>query len=175
MIIIAAVDRAWGLGYKGKQTIILPEDRKFFKEITSGGVVIAGRKTFEDFPGALPDRKNIILTRNLGLTAKGVTVLSSLKQVLAEVENEDPAKVFIAGGGEIYRQFLPMCEKAYITKLETVTESDTYLPNLDELETWSTERKIKSGESCGIHYTFEIYKNTQPEPYASPERSKDNA
>jgi len=160
MNVIVAVNSDWGIGLEGRQVVVLPEDRKFFKEMTTGGVIIAGRKTFEDFPnGALPNRKNIILTRDKSFSAKGVTVLHSVEEVLAEVAKEDSDKVFVAGGGAIYEQFLPYCSTAYITKLEANPKSDTYFPNLDELENWSQEREMGSGESNGVKYSVYIYKN----------------
>ena len=161
MNVIVAVNSDWGIGFGGRQVVVLSEDRKFFKEMTTGGVVIAGRKTFEEFPGgALPNRKNIILTRDKSFIAEGITVLHSVDEVLAEVSKEDSDKVFVAGGGAIYEQFLTYCSTAYITKLEAAPQSDTYFPNLDELENWSKERELESGESNGVKYTVCIYKNT---------------
>ena len=159
MNVIVAVNSDWGIGFDGKQSIVLPEDRRFFRETTSGGVIIAGRKTFEDFPGPLPNRKNIVLTRDKYFSAEGVTVLHSIEEVLEAVADADPEKVFIAGGGGIYEQFLPLCGRAYVTKLSAAPESDTFFPNLDELKNWSQECKIVSGESGGIKYSFYTYKN----------------
>jgi len=160
MNVIVAVNSDWGIGFGGRQVVVLSEDRKFFKEMTTGGVVIAGRKTFEEFPGgALPNRKNIILTRDKSFIAEDVTVLHSVDEVLAEVSKEDSDKVFVAGGGAIYEQFLTYCSTAYITKLEAAPQSDTYFPNLDELESWSLERKMRAGESEGVKYAVYIYRH----------------
>ena len=157
MSVIVAVNSDWGIGKDGRQAVILPEDRKFFRKKTTGGVVIAGRKTFEDFPGPLPDRKNIILTRDKLFKSEGVTVLHSVEDVLEEVKNEDPDKVFVVGGGTIYEQFLPFCGKAFVTKLDINLESDTFFPNLDELGSWSEERQTEANESNGIKYTICTY------------------
>ena len=156
---IVAVNADWGIGHDGKQPVALPEDRKFFKEMTTGGVIIAGRKTFEDFPsGALPNRKNIILTKDKTFYADGITILHSIEEVLAEVSAEDPEKVFVAGGGTVYEQFLPYCDCAFVTKLQAMPPSDTYFANLDELDNWSLECEISSGDSSGIKYTVCLYK-----------------
>lgn len=160
MNIIVAVNSDWGIGCDGTQVITLPEDRRFFKEKTTSGTVIAGRKTFEDFPGALPDRKNIVLTKDKTFHAKGVTVLHSIEEVLEEIKNEDPDKVFVAGGGNIYKQLLPLCDTAFVTKLEVTPPSDTYFPNLDKLQNWSLQRQSEPKESSGIKYTINIYRNT---------------
>ena len=159
MNIIVAVNSDWGIGFEGKQSVVLSEDRRFFRDKTIGGVIIAGRKTFEDFPGPLPKRKNILLTREKLKKIDGVTIVHSIQEVFDETENENPSKVFVVGGGEIYRQFLPYCTKAYVTKLEAESKSDTYFENLDELESWSLDENMRSGESDGVKYVIAVYTN----------------
>jgi len=156
---IVAVDMAWGIGYNGKQTIVIPEDRAHFKETTSGGVIIVGRKTFEEFPGPLPDRKNIVLTRDRNFSAGGAVVVHSIDEALSEVSGDDPEKVYVAGGGEIYRLLLPLCRLAYVTKIETGQDADVFFPNLDILPNWSIEREIKSIEHDGVRCTILEYRN----------------
>jgi len=136
---IVAVYSDWGIGYNGRQTIVMPEDRKRFREITDGGVVIAGRKTFAELRGPLPNRRNIVLTRDRAFAADGVDVARSADEVAALVADEDPERVFVIGGGEIYRLFLPMCGFAYVTKIGASPRSDTFFPNLDEMPGWSCE------------------------------------
>ncbi|MCL2392489.1 MAG: dihydrofolate reductase [Oscillospiraceae bacterium] len=161
MNIIVVVNSDWGIGCEGKQAIILPEDRRFFRETTDGGTIIAGRKTYEDFPGPLPNRKNIILTRDKDFKPEGVIVKRSLEGVLEEIANEDKSDVFIVGGGEIYKLFLPLCDYAYVTKIEAAPKSDTYFPNLDSLPNWKIEEQsgIQTSET-GVKYEIIIYKNT---------------
>jgi len=160
---IVAVDMNWGIGYNGVQTIVVPEDRKYFGQMTAGGVVIVGRKTFEGIPGPLPNRKNIVLTRDEAYTATGAFVARSVDDVLAEVAGDDPNRVFVIGGEEVYRLFLPMCRFAYVTKIEAAPRSDAYFPDLDAMPDWtheSCEPGVASSE-CGVDYSVHVYANSR--------------
>jgi len=155
---IVAVNSDWGIGCEGTQAIVIPEDRKYFVKMTSGGVVIAGRKTFEDFPGVLPNRKNIIITNDRGFTAEGAIVVHSVEEVLAEISSDDPRKVFVVGGASVYELFLPMCEYIYVTKIEATPPSDTYFQNLDASPEWALEEQSETKETeSGIKYTYCTY------------------
>ena len=160
MNVIVAVCGDWGIGYKGKQPIVISEDRRFFKEMTGGGVVIAGRKTFEEFPGPLSNRKNIILTQEKDLTAEGIVVAHSVDEVLKEIADESPDRVFVVGGGDTFRLFLPMCAKAYVTRIEAAPPSDTFFPDLDQLPEWTLELRGTVRESEGVRFSYNIYRNT---------------
>ena len=160
MNLIVAVNGDWGIGYNNTQSIVLPEDRQSFKRLTTGGIVIAGRKTFEDFGRPLPNRVNIILTRNRDFKADGVYIAHSVDEALAMVPGEATDKVFVIGGGSIYEQFLPMCTYAYVTKLETSPPSDTYFPDLDASPAWLLEIRGETRISCDIRYSFNIYTRT---------------
>jgi len=158
---IVVVDSGWGIGCCGKQTIVIPEDRKHFRELTSGGVVIVGRKTFECMPGPLPNRKNIVLTRGGGFRADGAVITRTVDEALAEVGAADSGGVFVIGGGEIYRLFLPRCRFAYVTKVEAAVLADTFFPDLDSLPDWELESKSETRTSeCGFMYTFNRYRCT---------------
>jgi len=166
MNIIAAVNSDWGIGYNGTQSVVIPEDRRHFMTVTNGGIIITGRKTYEEFGKPLPNRKNIILTRNPGYKADGAVIKHSIGGVLKEISGTPPEKVFIIGGEEIYRLFLPMCGLAYITKLETAPQSDTFFPNLDEMPEWEIARQWQVNEHifntvppCAIRYSFVLYRN----------------
>ena len=159
MDIIVAVNTDWGIGYNNSQSVVLPEDRRHFRDLTNGGIVVAGRITYEDFGRPLPNRKNIVLTRNMEFMADGVLTAHSIEEVLAIIADDNTDKVFIIGGGSVYRQFLPMCSYAHITKIESAPPSDTYFPNLDELPDWTRENIGEKHESGGIWYSFNIYKN----------------
>jgi len=159
---IVAVNEDWGIGCSGKQSIVLPEDRRFFRETTTGGTIIAGRKTFEDFPGVLPNRKNIILTRDVGFKVDGAVVVHSFDDVLAEISADDPERVFVVGGGNIYDLFLPFCTAVYLTKIHVSPPSDTYFPNLDMMPDWVLESKSETKKSEEFEYTICIYKNNAP-------------
>lgn len=156
MDIIVAVYEDWGIGCCGTQPIAISADRVFFRETTRGAAVIAGRKTVQDFPGGkpLPGRKNILLSRQ-EIDAPGFTVCHSPEEAVAETK--DARRVFVIGGGSIYKQMLPLCEKAYVTKVYTCPQSDTYFPNLDTDPAWKLMEVLQSGEENGIKYEMCLY------------------
>ena len=156
MDLIVAVYEDWGIGCCGTQPVALSADRKFFRETTRGAAVIAGRKTVADFPGGkpLPGRKNILLTRQ-AMEMPGFTVCHSPEEAAAEAK--DAERVFVIGGGSIYRQMLPLCQKAYVTKVYACPQSDTYFPDLDADSDWILQEILQSGEENGIKYEMCLY------------------
>ena len=157
MDLIVAVYDDWGIGKDGTQPIALSEDRKFFREMTKGCMVITGRRTIEDFPGKkpLPGRVNVAISRS-ATQIPGFTLCSSPLEAAELAKNADRAMVI--GGGSIYRQLLPYCDKAYITKVHVTPESDTYFPNLDEAPDWYPAETLRQGEENGISYEMILYK-----------------
>jgi len=153
---IVAVYDDWGIGCEGTQPIAISADRKFFRETTKGATVIAGRKTLLDFPGAkpLPKRRNIILTRQ-DLEIPGFEFAHSPEQAMEMSKNDEA--VFVIGGGSVYLQMLPLCDRAIVTKVHTVTPCDTYFPNLDESPDWKLTEVLMSGEESGISYEMCVY------------------
>jgi len=156
MELIVAVYDDWGIGCCGTQPVALSADRKFFRQTTKGAMVIVGRRTVEDFPGQqpLPGRVNVLLTRKGG-DFPGFTVCKSPEEAAQLAKNADRAMVI--GGGSIYRQMLPRCDKAYITKVHCKILSDTYFPNLDEDPQWEMKAVLQSGEEDGIFYEMCLY------------------
>ena len=156
MELIVAVYDDWGIGCDGTQPVALTADRKFFRETTRGAMVIAGRRTIEDFPGKkpLPGRVNLVLTRS-NLEIPGFTVCHSPEEAAQIAEEAERAMVI--GGGSVYRQMLPMCDKAYITKVHTTPASDTFFPNLDADINWELSEILQSGEENGISYEMCLY------------------
>ena len=157
MELIVAVYDDWGIGRDGTQPIALSADRKFFRETTRGAMVIAGRRTIGDFPGKkpLPGRVNVALTRT-EKEIPGFTVCANPEEAMELAKTAERAMVI--GGGSVYRQMLKFCDTAYITKVHVTPESDTYFPNLDELEDWYIAEEIQSGEENGILYDILLYK-----------------
>ena len=157
MELIVAVYDDWGIGRDGTQPIALSADRKFFRETTRGAMVIAGRRTIGDFPGGkpLPGRVNVALTRT-EKEIPGFTVCASPEEAIELAKTAERAMVI--GGGSVYRQMLQYCDTAYITKVHVTPASDTYFPNLDEMEDWYIAQEIQSGEEDGIGYDILLYK-----------------
>lgn len=111
----------------------LPADLKHFKNITSGHTIIMGRKTFDSVGRPLPNRRNIVITRQKNLQIDGVEVVNSLNSALELTSNEE--KIFILGGAEIYKEALPLTHKIELTRVHQEFDADAFFPELDN-ETW---------------------------------------
>jgi len=157
MELIVAVYEDWGIGRDGTQPVTLSADRKFFRETTRGCMVIVGRRTIEDFPGQkpLPGRVNVALTRS-GREIPGFVTCQGPEEAAALAKQADRAMVI--GGGSVYRQMLPYCDTAYVTKLHVTPESDTWFPDLDKDRDWYVAETLQSGEEKGIGYEMLLYK-----------------
>ena len=158
MNLIVAADKNWAIGLKNKLLVSIPEDMKFFRTETAGKVVVMGRKTLESFPGGIPlkNRINIVLTGNRDYEAKGALVLHTVEDILQELKKYPSQEVYIIGGESIYRQFLPYCDTAHVTKIDYAYEADTYFPNLDKLPEWKVT--ASSGEKTYYDLEFEFFK-----------------
>lgn len=138
MNLIVAVDNRWGIGFQDRLLFRIPEDQKRFKSLTTGKVVILGRRTLETFPGSRPlkDRRNIILTRSAHFTAVSADICHSLDELRAQLRGVPDPDVFVIGGTSIYRQLLPYCEYAYVTKIAALRPADCFFPDLDQQPGW---------------------------------------
>lgn len=140
---IAAVDRNWGIGLKGKLLVQIPADQKYFRETTMGQVVVMGRKTLESFPNSEPlkNRVNIVLTRGSGSgIPDGVEIVHSIDELKSLLERYTDREIYCVGGAEIYRQLLPMCDECLVTKIDEGYEADAFFPNLDVDLEWELVR-----------------------------------
>ena len=133
---IVAVNNDWGIGYNGDLLEHIPEDLKYFKTLTSGHAVVMGSKTWDSLPKKpLPDRMNIIISHEGNLLLENGAIRLKLEDLNLDYFETD---VFIIGGGSIYQQLLPFCDRVYVTKIYKSHEQvDTYFPNLDELDDWA--------------------------------------
>ena len=157
MELIVAVYDDWGIGCCGTQPIALSADRKFFRDTTRGAMVIAGRKTIGDFPGQkpLPGRVNVAISRNRK-EIPGFTVCETVEEAAKLAQTAQ--RCFVIGGGSIYRQMLPYCDAAYITKVHTTVDCDTYFPDLDTDPDWYLAQTLQAGEENSIAYEMLLYK-----------------
>ena len=157
MELIVAVYEDWGIGKDGTQPVALTADRKFFRETTRGAMVIVGRRTIEDFPGQkpLPGRVNVALTRG-NPELPGFTVCHSPEEAAELAKTAD--RTMVIGGGSIYKQMLPLCDTAYVTKVHCQPESDTYFPDLDADPDWYLAETLQSGEEDGIAFEMCLYR-----------------
>jgi len=157
---IVAVNGDWGIGYSGRQSIVLSGDRSHFREATQGGAVIVGRKTFAGYSCPLPGRKNIVLTRNRGFAADGAAIAHTADEAIAEAAGYAPDKVFVIGGGEVYRLLLPLCSRAFVTRIEALPLSDTFFPDLDAEPGWAIAQEYGLLDAAsGIAYRICTYSN----------------
>jgi len=160
---IVAVDLNWGIGCRGNLLQRIPEDMKFFKQMTLGKVVIMGRETFESLPGKEPlkDRINIVLSKNGYFNNERITICRSLDELSYELEKYSQDDVFVIGGESIYTQLLPLCTEAYVTKIENTYKADKYFTNIDKDETWKLVSKSESQTYNNIRYSFQKYLNSK--------------
>ena len=156
MNLIVNVDKNWAIGYKGKLLVSIPEDMKFFRSETTGKVVVLGRKTLATFPGGLPlkNRTNIILTRNEDFTVKDAVVYHSVEETLEELKKYPSEDIYIIGGDTIYRQFLPFCDVAHVTRTEHAYDADAWFPNLDEDPEWELTGQSEEKTYFDLEFTF---------------------
>ncbi len=159
MNLIAAVDKNWAIGLKNKLLTSIPEDMKFFRETTTGKVVVMGRKTLESFPGGRPlkNRTNIVLTRDRSCQVKGAVVVHSLEQLREELAKYPSEDIYVIGGESVYRQLLDDCDVAHITKIDYAYEADAWFPNLDEREEWTITADSEEQTCFDLEYRFLKY------------------
>lgn len=159
MNLIAAVDKNWGIGNKGKLLVTIPEDSQMFREETYGKVVVMGRKTLDSLPSkaTLSERRNIVLTRDKNFTRKDAVVCHSVEEALEELKKYNTEDIYIIGGDAIYREFLPYCDTAHITKIDYKYEADTYFPNLDADSEWHITATSDEHTYFDICYEFVKY------------------
>ena len=159
MNLIAAVDKNWAIGKNNELLVSIPNDMKMFRQMTTGKVVVMGRKTLESFPNGLPlkNRVNIVLTKNQNYQVKGAIIVHSVEEVLEELKKYDSEDVYVIGGEQIYRQMLPYCDTAHMTKIDHSYEADAYFPNLDEKEEWKITAMSDEQTYFDLEYYFVKY------------------
>ena len=159
MNIIVAVDKNWAIGKDNNLLVRIPADMKMFRQETEGKVVIMGRKTLESFPNGSPleKRVNIVLTKNPDFRVKGATVVHSVEEALEEIKQYPSDQVYCIGGDSVYRQFLPYCDIAHITKIDFAYEADSYFPNLDDMPEWEITAESEEQTYFDLEYTFVKY------------------
>lgn len=163
MNLIAAVDQNWAIGNKNQLLVKIPADQKFFRETTTGKVVVMGRKTLESFPNGLPlkNRTNIVLTRDKNYQVKDAIVLHSLEELKEELKKYPSEDIYVIGGETIYRQLLDDCDVAHITKIEFSYDADAYFPNLDELPEWKITADSEEQTYFDLEYFFYKYERVK--------------
>ena len=159
MNLIAAVDKNWAIGNKNKLLVSIPADMKFFRETTTGKVVVMGRKTLESFPNGLPlkNRTNIVLTHDKSYNVKDAILVHSMEELREELKKYPSEDIYVIGGETIYRQLLDDCDVAHITKIEDEFEADAFFPNLDEMPEWKITADSEEQTYFDLEYFFYKY------------------
>lgn len=159
MNIIAAVDANWAIGFKNELLVKIPNDQKWFQKITTGKVVVMGRKTMETFPNGMPlkNRTNIVLTGDRALRVKDAELVYGIEELLEKLKQYNTEDVYVIGGESVYEELLPYCDTAYITKIDYTYQADRYFPNLDNDADWHIESESEEQTYFDLEYYFVKY------------------
>lgn len=160
MKLILAVDKNWAIGKNNKMLYDLKKDLKHFKETTTGSLVIMGRKTFDSMGAALPNRENIILSRDKNLKRDGALVFNDISEIISYAE-ESEKEAFVIGGSQICELFLEEIDEAIITKIDAESAADTYLHNFDEDPDFEIIEESSPIIDNGIEIKFVRYKRKE--------------
>lgn len=159
MNIIVAVDEKWAIGNKNKLLVSIPNDQRHFREETTGKVIVLGRKTLDTFPQGLPlkNRINIVLTKDRSFRLKDAVVVHDIDALLEHLKQYNSEDVYVVGGESVYRQLLPYCSVAHVTKIDHRYDADSYFPNLDEDPDWEITADSDEQTYFDLAYTFLRY------------------
>ena len=156
---ILAADKNWGIGYNNHLLVSIPSDMKFFRQTTTGKVVVMGRKTLESFPNGMPlkNRINIVLTGNQNYQVKDAVVVHSEDELLDELKKYDTDDIYVIGGESVYRMMLPYCDTVYVTKIDRAFQADTFFPDLDEMDEWEMTEESEEQTCFDLEFCFTKY------------------
>lgn len=155
---ILAVDEKNAMGYKNQLLCHLPNDLKFFKATTLGHHIVMGRKTYDSIGRPLPNRVNVVITRDKDLKIEGCVVVHSLQEAIDLAKNAGEEELMITGGAEIFKQAFPIADRIYLTLIKHVFEADTFFPEMDPQE-WKLVSEIPQAadEKNKYEHVFMIY------------------
>ena len=161
---IVHVDKEWGIGKGNDMMFSLPKDMKFFRETTLGHTVVMGGKTLRSFPNGKPlkNRVNIVLSR--GQVCDECIFVRSYEELKNEMKKRKNEDIFVIGGGEVYRELLPYCHGAFVTKVEAVGGAEVFFPNLDECPDFVCEEESEPMDDNGHQIRFARYVNKAVKP-----------
>ena len=161
---IVHADKEWGIGKGNDMMFSLPKDMKFFRETTMGHTVVMGGKTLRSFPNQKPlkNRVNIVLSR--GQVRDDCIIVSSYEQLKNEMKQRENEDIFVIGGGEIYRELLPYCHGAFVTKVEAIGGAEVFFPNLDLHPDFVCVDEGEPMDDNGLMIRFTRYENRNVKP-----------
>lgn len=158
---IVAVDKNWGIGKKNDLLFSLPADMAYFRQNTSGKVVVMGSNTLKSFPGGKPlkNRTNVVLYPG-GELRDDCIIVQSLEELKEELKKYNADDVFVVGGAMFYRTMLPYCSEVLVTKVDADGGAEVFYENLDKLENWTCVSEQEPVETNGYTIKFTVYKNS---------------
>lgn len=159
MNLIVAVDKNWAIGKNNKLLVSIPDDMKFFRETTSGHVVVMGRKTLESFPNGKPlkNRVNIVLTSDKNYSVNDAVVVNSLDELREELKKYNSDDIYVIGGDSVYKQLLDDCDVAHVTYIDYAYDADSYFPNLDANPNWEIAEESEEQTYYDLEFYFRKY------------------
>ena len=159
MNLIVNADKNWAIGKDNRLLVSIPQDMKFFRETTTGKVVVMGRKTLESFPGGQPLKKrtNIVLTTDPNYQAGEAVIVHSMEELKKKKKKYPREDIFVIGGESIYRSLLPWCRTAYVTRTDHAYDADTWFPDLDADPEWKMTKTSDEQTYFDLEYYFTVY------------------
>ena len=156
---ILSADKNWGIGYQNRLLVSIPSDMKFFRQTTTGKVVVMGRKTLESFPNGMPlkNRTNIVLTGNQNYQVKDAVIVHSEDELMEELKKYNTDDIYVIGGESVYHMMLPYCDTVYVTKIDRAFQADTFFPNLDEMDEWEMTEESEEQTCFDLEFCFTKY------------------
>lgn len=163
---IVAVDKKWGIGKRNGLLFELPADMKFFRETTSGKVVVMGSNTLKSFPGRKPlkNRINVVLYPE-GEKRDDCIVVGSMDELKSELKKYEKEDVFVIGGAMFYKTMLPYCSEVLVTKVDADGEAEVFYENLDKKPEWKCIYESEETETNGYKIKFTTYMNTKVQEF----------
>lgn len=163
---ILHADKEWGIGKSNSLMFSIPADMKFFRETTTGNVVVMGSNTLKSFPNGAPlkNRTNIVLYPD-GESRNDCKIVKSLEELFAEIKKYDPDKVFVIGGAMMYKTLLPYCSEVLVTKVNAVGGADAFFENLDKNRNFKIVYESETQETNGYEIKFVTYRNLAVESF----------
>ena len=161
---IVNISPQWGIGTENRLLVRIKDDMRRFRALTTNQTIVIGRKTLETFPNQkpLPNRTNIVLTRDRSYCADGAVVCHDLSELKTAIDRVGSESVYVCGGEQIYRLLLPFCDTALITLTDTDAKADRFFPNLNRMPNWIlTDAGEKQSEN-DLTFRYLTYRNTDP-------------
>lgn len=161
MNFIVAVDNNYAIGRNGGLIYSLPSDLKYFKQQTTGKVVVMGDRTYLSLPKhPLPNRINIVLTQ-MDYELEGAITCHNLTELGETLKNYNSNDVFVIGGGSVYNLLMPYCKYAYITKIDANEPADVYINNVEKQKNWKLVKQSELFTENNLNFKFCVFENSQ--------------